>query len=70
MSEWIDDSSKLFKLQNFIIGLILAVFISYVTYLYFEYRVETALWETTFISPTHFWSEVPDWEWRTIWPKT
>ena len=66
MSEWMDDSSKLFKLQNFIIGLLFALLLSYITYLYFEYRIEHELWNTTFISPTHFWEQVPDWEWKSV----
>jgi len=40
--------------------------ISYVTFLYFEYRVTNNLWETTFVSPEQFWAEVPRWEWKTV----
>jgi hypothetical protein len=72
MSDWNDEHhySKWFKMQMLIAGLLIALCAGYITFLYFEYRVSNALWETTFISPTYFWSQVPDWEWRPIWQKT
>lgn len=66
MSEWMDDSSNLFKLQNFIIGLIFTLLVIYITYLYYEYRVVNDLWAITFHSPEQFWSIVPDWEWKSV----
>ena len=48
------------------LGLFVALACAYVTFLYFEYRVENALWETVFISPTHFWNQVPVWEWKSV----
>lgn len=48
------------------LGIFVSIVMAYITFLYFEYRVVNALWETIFFSPTQFWSEVPAWEWRTI----
>jgi len=65
-SHWTDDSSKLFKLQNFIIGLIIALGLSYVTYLYFSYRTVNTEWDTAFVSPRQYWAEVPEWKWKSV----
>jgi len=48
------------------LGLFVALACAYVTFLYFEYRVVKALWETVFISPVHFWEQVPSWEWKSV----
>jgi peptidoglycan/LPS O-acetylase OafA/YrhL len=58
--------SPLQKLYIFACGLVIALGISYITYLYFEYRVEHALWQTTFVSPTEFWAQVPEWKWKPV----
>lgn len=58
--------SPLDKTYIVICGIITALAISYVTFLYFEYRVTNNLWETTFVSPEQFWAEVPRWEWKTV----
>ena len=70
MSEFNQDHvySKTEKLYFLICGIIVAVCVSYVTHLYFEYRVVNATWETTFVSPAQFWNEVPEWEWKQVFP--
>ena len=47
-------------------GLIIALCVVWITHLYFEYRVVNATWETTFVSPTAFWDEVPEWKWKKV----
>jgi len=47
-------------------GLIIAFCVVWITHLYFEYRVVNATWETTFVSPTAFWDEVPEWKWKKV----
>jgi hypothetical protein len=47
-------------------GILVAMCLTYVTYLYFEYRVVNGTWETTFVSPTAFWDEVPEWKWKKV----
>mgnify|MGYP000185485804 CR=1 FL=1 len=47
-------------------SLIIASCVVWITHLYFEYRVVNATWETTFVSPTAFWDEVPEWKWREV----
>ena len=51
-------------------GLIIAFCVVWITHLYFEYRVVNATWETTFVSPTEFWNEVPEWEWKPVFKET
>jgi len=48
------------------LGVFVTLCLAYITHLYFEYRVVNAVWETTFVSPTEFWEEVPDWEWTLV----
>jgi len=72
MSDWNQDHFYTDNYKKIMLGLgiFVALAFGYITFLYFEYRVEMALWETTFVSPSHFWSQVPDWEWRPVWQKT
>jgi hypothetical protein len=65
---WDDD--VIFKLQMLIIGLLIVACASYITHLYFEYNPIIKEWNNSFVSPAHFWSQVPEWEWRPIWQKT
>ena len=68
MSEWNEDHvySKNVKIYMLACGILIALSVAWVTHLYFEYRVVNALWETTFVSPSAFWAEVPDWQWNKI----
>lgn len=68
MSDWNEDHiySKPVKLYMLCCGILIALTVSYVTYLYFEYRVVNATWETTFVSPAAFWDEVPEWKWKEV----
>jgi hypothetical protein len=68
MSEWNDEHifTRAEKMYILVCGLIVALGVAYITHLYFEYRVEHALWQTTFVSPKEFWAEVPKWEWKPI----
>lgn len=70
MSEWNEDHvfTKTQKLYMLFCGILIALSVSYITFLYWEYRVVNATWETTFVSPAAFWDEVPEWEWRTVFP--
>ena len=67
LMSWDDD--VIFKLQMLIIGFLIVACASYITYLYFEYNPIIEEWNNSFVSPAHFWSQVPDWEWRPIWQK-
>lgn len=50
-----------------LLGVIIIACAVWVTHLYYEYRVVNNLWTETFISPSEFWSSVPDWEWRSVY---
>jgi peptidoglycan/LPS O-acetylase OafA/YrhL len=52
------------KIYFFACGLIIALSIAWVTYLFFETRVERMAWDSEFTTPSEFWSEVPKWEWK------
>jgi hypothetical protein len=58
--------TKLQKMYFLGCGILVALCMTYITFLYFEYRVVNATWETTFVSPAAFWDEVPDWKWEPI----
>lgn len=68
MSNWNDEHifTRAEKMYILVCGLIFALSVAYITHLYFEYRVEHALWQTTFVSPKEFWAEVPKWEWKPV----
>ena len=62
--------NKKVKAYYLLSGLIIALCVVWITHLYFEYRVVNATWETTFVSPTEFWNEVPGWEWKPVFKET
>ena len=72
MNDWNDNHyfTPLEKAYIIACGMIVALGICYITFLYYEYRVVNNLWTETFVSPKEYWAEVPNWEWRPIWQKT
>lgn len=68
MEDWNDNHifTPMQKLYMLVCGIIICLAISYITFLYFEYRLVNGAWNTTFVSPKEFWSAVPEWEWKPI----
>jgi peptidoglycan/LPS O-acetylase OafA/YrhL len=72
MSEWNDNHifTTTDKIYMLLCGLIVAIAISWVTYVYFEYRVVNMKWtaEHGSKSPSEFW-DIPTWNWKPVFNK-
>jgi len=68
MSEWNEDHyfTKAQKLYMLGCGILVALALTWVTYLYFEYRVINQKWAETITTPQEYWSVVPKWEWKPV----
>ena len=68
MDQWNDNHffTPLQKVYMLACGLLIAASLIWITHLYYEYRVNNAVWQTTTISPKEFWADVPKWEWKPI----
>lgn len=54
------------KLYYLFCGIIIALSVVWVTYLFFETRAARVAWNEEFTTPKEFWAEVPKWEWKKV----